>query len=198
MSLESLSTYLPWAAIVISIASLIFAIKSYRRAGKYQAFDYSARLELVDEIVELPYKSEGKFTILSTGSGTKDGDFVTLTKVPYSFEYRADLVNKGQKPVTVNSIFLDYGSSANGERRVRLSLEGRFFLRPGDPHRIEKILTSGDIEKARKEFDLDECCFYLRVSYTTADKKEISSLRSLGGFSPGTVNIVANSSGTLS
>ena len=198
MPLESLHVYLPWAAIVISIASLVIAFKSYRRAGKYQAFDYSARLELVDEIVELPYESEGKTAILTTGSGAKDGDFVTLTKVPYSFGYRAARVNKGQKPVTVNSIFLDFGSSDNGERRVRLSLENRFFLPPQHTHRIEKILSSGEIAAAQKKLDLDECSFYLRVSYTTADKKEISSLRSLGGFSPGTVNIVANSSGTLS
>lgn len=102
--------YLPIASLIISLVSAFIAIAGYRRTTKAQRFDYATRIQLSGEKVVL---------------GGVDRDV--------GFSYETTLENPGSKPLRVDSIYIDYGSSATPANRVRHHIEGEFYLPPAGP-----------------------------------------------------------------
>src|SRR5207245_1065847 len=97
--------YVPIASSVISLVSAFIAIASYRRMMRLQRFDYAPRIQLSEEAVIL------------AGADRDEG-----------FSYQVVMENPGDKPLRVDSIYVDYGSEDTPSNRLKRHVEGEFYL----------------------------------------------------------------------
>lgn len=169
----------------------MIAVISLRRSSIYQRFEYSVRLEVLDEIVQIRTSVGDQVQIASMGSGARREAPPSLIKGSEGFAYRVCLKNKGHKIVPVNGVRVDYGAGTSEEKRVRRVVEQKFYLAPQETRQIEFELSLSDIADVMDQFSIKECLFYLRVSYQDVDEKEAVAVRALGGLKDGAVQFVA-------
>lgn len=192
------SLLLPIVSLLLSVVSIVIAVISLRRTSVYKKFDYAARIDIVDELIQFGRPAGNQTHIASIGSGAGKGDMPTLIKGGQGFGYRASLQNKGEKSIPIYGVHLDYGAKHDTGKRMKHTLEGRFHLAPGEAHQVEFSLPLSKIEKTMREFGVQQCLFWLRVTYESPNGKKSKFIRPLGGFEGGQVMFVANAGVTLS
>ena len=140
-------------SLLIAAASLIISLISFHRTSRYQHFEYAPRLEIVDNLD------------LRTG-----------------VMYRAEIENKGMKPIGVKTVFIESGSRADSKMRLHHIVKGPFYLGPDGTEEIEFQMSQSKVEEIRQEFQVPECFFFLRVVYHTAMGNIVEVTRELGGY----------------
>jgi hypothetical protein len=155
-------------AITLSVISVVISIRAHRRSARYQDFEFMPRLDLTNEDVRMASQS-----------------------FPTAFHYRAELVNRGLKPVDVARVIMDCGSEGEAGKREHHVLYGRFTLPPGEKREISFEFRWKDIEDLRRKLKLSECKFFLRVRYEPPSGGVSEVQRSLGGVSGETLGFVA-------
>jgi hypothetical protein len=157
--IQKILAHLSIISLVISIISTIIAILSFRRAKRYQDFDYSPRLQIEDE----------KGSLSSPSFST-------------AFSYSAKVKNAGLKPIKIDNISVDYGSRDDPKKRIRHHIEGQFYLSPGEFREIQFKLSRDDMESTMQKLEIHQCMFFLHFVYCTATEKKIETGRWLGGY----------------
>ncbi|HLE25020.1 MAG TPA: hypothetical protein VI935_05155 [Thermodesulfobacteriota bacterium] len=154
---STIQHYLPFLFTGISLISIGISVKSYRMASRYQNFDYAVKLQTIDEIIKFGSPSSPEFN------------------------YSTKIENRGQKPVKIERVYIDYGSRDDPKKRIKHVIEGQFYLRPGEPREIKLNLSQSEVESIRQKFDR-QCMFFLRVLYHTAEGRIAEVTRFLGGY----------------
>lgn len=172
---NTLMTYLPVVSLVVSFVSAGIAVASFNRTRKLQEFDYAARLQVADE------------SIYGQGPGPDD-----------AFTYEANIENRGQKPVKVDSVYLDYGGKESLNKRLKHYVEGEFYLGAGEKRKISFRLRKNDFNEALKKFEIDQCYFYLRVRFFSPTGTIIETTRPLMGLGENSNTIFARKGEILS
>jgi len=185
-------------SLLLSVVSTVIAAVSLRRTSVYEKSDYAARIDIVDELVQFGRPAGNQTYIASTGSGAGKGDIPTLIKGGQGVGYRASLQNKGEKSIPVHGVHLDYGAKYDTSKRMKHVLEGRFHLAPEEAHQVEFSLPLSEIEKTMRKFGVQQCLFWLRVTYENPNGKRSEFIRPLGGFEGGRVMFVADAGDALS
>ncbi len=191
-----IAPYLPGLAFLTSLVSLYFAITSIRRTTKYQTFDYSPRLDVKEEIVQVVSNRGGQKYISSFGSGTESGNCPELIK-SYGFAYQALLLNQGSKVVEVSRTSILYGSEESHNALVNYIIAGRFNLPPGDSRKLSFSMSSDELDKFLEDKKLNECLFHLKVVCLDAKGKDLVFRRSLGGYRDNAVHFNVQSGDSL-
>jgi hypothetical protein len=179
MTLEQLIALI---SILLSIVSTVIAVVSLRRTAIYEYFDYAARLDIEDELVQFARCVGEQTQIASMGSGAKGKDLPRLNKDKEGFGYRASLKNKGEKGIPIASVHMDYGAKDDTDKRVKYVLEGKFHLASGEDRQVEFSLSYPEIEKTMQNLGIQQCLFWLRVTYENPNGKRLDLIRPLGGL----------------
>ena len=153
--------------LIVSLISLGIAIGSYQMTRQAQYFEYTVRLQILDE--------EASFTEPSK-----------------AFVYSAKIQNMSDKPVEIIGTLLDYGSERDPKKRWHLIGEGDFYLRPGEYREINFSLPQSNVNEIIKELKIDRCMFFLRVLYMSNVNKKAEALRLIGGYEGSTPILLDN------
>lgn len=141
----------PWTLILgviaviscfINVIQFLFNRSKERRLRKYEKIDYGSHLQLLDENVAVLWESIG-----------------------HALNYSGKLENCGSKTASISRISLEYGSGSDRNKRYKLLVEREFYLKPGEQKVLIKSLLSNEIEKAKREFQLEDCFFSIRVDF---------------------------------
>ncbi|NOQ32636.1 MAG: hypothetical protein GQ567_00335 [Methanosarcinales archaeon] len=151
--------YIAIASITISLIALIIAIASYSRTKKFQDYEYSPRIQILDEHI-------------TCGSPS-------LKDIP-ALSYRGEIENRGLKSVKVDSLYLDYGDKVDSNKRMRRHIDGELYLSPCQRHEFNIEISWADVEQMKKHFNINQCFFFFRVVYHTPDGSIQENTRPLG------------------
>ena len=168
--------YLPIPALLISLISIVLAYVSFKRTKIFQEYEYAPRLQLNDELAHFGSPS------------LPDRPAIT---------YRAEIENRGSKPVEIESIHLDYGARDDSDQRMRYSVAGEMYLSPGQKHEINVTVDWSQVEEMKERFNINQAMFFLRVSFYRPNGNLEESVRSLGGYDGTTAVGVAQRKTTL-
>jgi len=193
---NSIAPFLPGLAFLTSLVSLYFAISSIRRTVKYQTFDYSPRLDLMSEIVQIVTNRDGHRYISSFGTGADSGDCPEFVK-SIGFGYQALLQNQGQKVVQINRTSMVYGSEKVDRGTIEHIIGGMYNLTPGENRKLSFVINADEVDKFLKERNISECLFHLKVTCSDAKGKEQVYRRSLGGYGGGAIQFIKQSGESL-
>ena len=155
-------TWSEYLAIAISLISVTIAILSFVKTRRIQRFDYAPRIQLSEESVLV-------------GDVDREEGLV----------YQVNLENPGSKPLHIDSVCIDYGNQNNPPDRLKLHLEGEIYLSAGEMRSVSKRLSGEDIKSVMHRFNIDTCCFYLRVRVKNTEGRIIERSRVLAGLSQG-------------
>lgn len=145
--------------IGISIVALSISILSFVRSSRYQSYDYSERLQILNECIS---QSSPSFT--------------------NAFSYSAKIENRGLKPVEIDNVWIDYGSQDEIKKRLKHNITGRFYLSPSQAKEITFQLDRKDMKETMERFNINKCIFFLRVEYKTVYGKITCAVRLIGGY----------------
>ncbi len=151
--------YIAISSTIISVIALIIAIASYLRTKKFQDYEYSPRLQILNEHLTYGCPSLKDIPVIS---------------------YRAEIENRGLKPVKVDSLYLDYGDKVDSNKRMKRHIHGELFLSSGQRHGFDIEITWAAVEQMKKHFNVSQCFFFFRVVYHTPDGSIQENTRSLG------------------
>ena len=151
--------YIAVASIIISVIALRIAIASYSRTKKFQDYEYSPRIQILEK----------HFTRGSPSS--KD--------IP-ALSYRAEIENRGSKSIKVDSLYLDYGDEVDSNNRMRRHIDGEMYLNSGQRHEFDIEISWADVEQMKKHFNINQCFFFFRFVYHTPDGSIQENTRPLG------------------
>lgn len=144
---------------IISVITLYFIIKKYFRKKKFQDYDYSTRLQILDE--ELTHGSP------------------SLKDIP-ALSYQAKIENRGLKPIKIDSLCIDYGDKIDSNKRMKRHIDGELYLSPEKKHEFGIEISWVNVEQMKKRFNINQCFFFFRVVYHTPDGSIQENIRSLG------------------
>jgi len=153
-----LATVVAVISLVVAVISLVVSIRANRRSARYQDFEYAPRLHVEDEDVRMATRS-----------------------FPTAFHYRADLVNRGLKPVDVSRVIMDCGGADESSKREHHVVQGRFTLSPGGKREVSFDFSWEAVDDLRRRLDLTECAFLLRIRYEPPSGGVSEVQRRLGG-----------------
>ena len=151
--------YIAIASIVISLIALGIAIASYSRTKKFHDYEYSPRIQILDEHIT---------------HGTP-----SLKDIP-ALSYRAKIENRGSKSIKVDSLYLDYGDKVDSNKRMRRHIDGEMYLSSGQRHEFDIEISWADVEQMKKRFNINQYFFFFRVVYHTPDGSLQENTRPLG------------------
>jgi hypothetical protein len=151
--------YIAIASFIISVIAIVIAIASYLRTKRFQDYEYSTRLQILDEWLE-------------RGSPS-------LRNMP-ALVYRAKIENRGSKPIKVDSLYLDYGDKVDSNKRMRRHIDGEMYLSSGQRHEFDIEISWTNVEQMKKHFNINQCFFFFRVVYHTPDGSIQENIRPLG------------------
>ena len=154
-------SFIPIAAIIVSLISLLISFASYRRSKIFQDYEYAPRLQIVNEEVV--------------------GGSPSLPDRP-AICYKAEIENRGSKPVKIDSIYLDYGDRNDANKRMKCHIEGEIFISPGKSHLVSKEIAWKSVEEMKKRFNINQCHFFFRIVYHLANNEIQETSRALFGF----------------
>ncbi|MEA1894150.1 MAG: hypothetical protein U9N36_02905 [Euryarchaeota archaeon] len=152
--------YIAIASIIISAIALIIAIASYLRAKKFQDYEYSPKIQILDE------------RITCGSPSLKD-----ISALPY----RAEIENRGSKSIKIDSLYLDYGGKVNSNKRMKRHIDGEMYLNSGQRHEFDIKTSWADVEQIKNQFKINQCFFFFRFVCHTPDGSIQENTRSLGG-----------------
>lgn len=155
--------------LLIAGAALALSWVAFYRTNKFREFEYEQRIQVTNE---------------HTSGSTSDHDT--------TFAYRANLDNRGLKPVKINSIWIDYGHETLQEQRYKYHERGHFYLRPGDSEQIVFRLSDDDFNATLLKFEIEKCHFFLRIESEGVDKKTFTKVRALGGIGKDSATLVVH------
>jgi hypothetical protein len=92
------------------------------------------------------------------------------------------LENWGLKPVRIDSVYVDYGSKDSHDKRYKHQIEGEFYLGPSEKRKVSFQLPKKNLRDALRKFGVDQCYFYLRVSFYTPTGTIVETTRPLMGL----------------
>ena len=150
--------YIPTATFIIFVIISYLKIRSYFRTKKFQDYDYSPRLQILDE--ELTYGSP------------------SLKDIPLS--YQAKIENRGLKPIKIDRLCIDYGDKIDSNKRMSRHIDGELYLSPEKKHEFGIEISWVDVEQMKRCFNIDQCFFFFKVVYHTPDGSIQENIRSLG------------------
>lgn len=168
--------YIAIFALIVSFVSLGVAVTSFRRTKTLQNFEYSTRLQLVDEQMNM-------------GS-------TSLRDRP-ALRYIAKIENRGSKTVKISSLYLDYGDREDPNKRIQYLLGGEMYLSPGKDHPISKEITWELVDEMKKRYNINQCFFFLRVAHHSVDNGLQENTRALCGFDGASTCIILQRGETL-
>jgi hypothetical protein len=177
-TVSQVAPYLPVPAFIVSLVSIWIAYKSFQRTKVFQEYEYAPRLQLNEE-EGVAFASQ------------------TLVHLP-AIRYKADIENRGSKPVEIASIYLDYGARDDPDKRMKYSVAGKMYLSAGQKYEIDVQRSWNDIADMKERFNIDQAMFFLRVSFYRPNGNLEESVRSLGGYDDSTTVFVPQRSTTLS
>jgi hypothetical protein len=148
-------------AIIISIISLLYSIRSDQRTKRYQDYEFAPRLQILDEQI--------------TGGSP-------LIKDRPALSYQAKIQNRGMKSVKLDRIYIDYGDESNPSKRMKYFIDGEIFLSPEQIYEVKKEIMWSDVEGMKKRFNINQCIFFLRIAYLSPDGQIQETTRPLYGF----------------
>jgi len=152
--------YIAIASIIISVIALGIAIASYLRTKKFQDYEYSPRIQILDE--HIMYGSP------------------SLKDIP-ALSYRAEIENRGSKSIKIDSLYLDYGDKVDSNKRMKRHIGGEMYLNSGQRHEFDIEISWADVEQMKKRFNINQCFFFFRVVYPTHNGSIQENTRSLDG-----------------
>ncbi len=150
--------YIAIATITISLIALIIAIASYSRTKKFQDYEYSPRIQILDERI-------------TCGSPS-------LNDIP-ALSYRAEIENRGSKSIKVDGLYLDYGDKVDSNKRMRRHIAGEMYLNSDQRHEFNIEISWADVEQMKKHFNINQCFFFFRFVYHTPDGSIQENIRPL-------------------
>lgn len=152
--------YIAIASIIISLFALGIALASYSRTKKFQDYEYSPRIQILDEHI-------------TCGSPS-------LKDIP-ALSYRAEIENRGSKSIKIDSLYLDYGDQVDSNKRMKRHIGGEMYLNSGQRHEFNIEILWTDVEQIKKQFNINQCFFFFRFVYHTPGGSIQENTRSLGG-----------------
>ena len=151
--------YIAIATIILLGIPIIIKIASYFRKKIFQDYDYSARLQILDEQLT--------------------GGSPSLKDIP-ALSYQAKIENRGSKPIKIDGLYLDYGDKVDSNKRMKRHIDGELYLSPGQMHEFGIEISWADVEQMKKRFNINHCFFFFRVAYHAPDGSIQENIRSLG------------------
>ncbi len=151
--------YIAIASFIISVIAIVIAIASYLRTKRFQDYEYSTRLQILDE--HLTYGNP------------------SLKDIP-ALSYQAKIENRGSKPIKIDCLYLDYGDKVDSNKRMKRHIDGELYLRPGKRHEFGIDISCVDVEQMKKRFNINHCFFFFRIAYHAPDGSIQENIRSLG------------------
>ena len=145
--------------IIVVIIPILIKIVSYFRKKRFQDYDYSTRLQILDEQ-------------LTSGS-------LSLKDIP-ALSYQAKVENRGLKTIKIDRLCIDYGDKIDSNKRMMRHIDGEMYLSPGQRHEFGIEITWVDVEQMKKRFNINQCFFFFRVVYHAPDGSIQENIRSLG------------------
>lgn len=145
-------------ALLLSVISTVIAGISYRRSSRALNLQYQPRIQVEEER-----------TVLGSPSNPE-------------FSYDAKLVNKGEKPITVDWIWMRYGEPPQEGTSRRIQVEKGFHLSPGENRRIRFRRQKSEIIEMMQTLQRSECIFALVVCYRDTDNSQVEMIRPLCGY----------------
>lgn len=152
--------YIAIASITISLIALIIAIASYSRTKKFQDYEYSPRIQILDEHI-------------ACGSPS-------LKDIP-ALSYRAEIENRGSKSIKIDSLYLDYGDEVDSNKRMRRHICGEMYLNSGQRHEFDIEILWADVDQIKNQFNINQCFFFFRFAYHAPSGSIQENTRPLGG-----------------
>ena len=152
--------YIAIASIIISVIALRIAIASYSRTKKFLNYEYSPRIQILDEHI--------------MGGSPSFKDMPALS-------YRAEIENRGSKSIKVDSLYLDYGDEVDSNKRMKRHIDGEMYLNSCQRHKFDIEISWADVEQMKKRFNINQCFFFFRFVYHTPDGSIQENTRPLGG-----------------
>ena len=161
---------LSYIAIALSLSALFIAVwalltvrkrNGVKTSTKEYEYESAPRLQIIDETIS-PGNTEAQ--------GGK------------AFSYRAKIKNKGSKTVNISSIHLDYGNDSDPSQRMKFFVDGQMFINPRQVHEFVHEITWPDVEEMKKNYDFNDCTFFLRITYVTPNGDMKDSTHALYGF----------------
>ena len=137
--------YIAIASITISLIALMIAIASYSRTKKFLDYEYSPRIQILDE------------HIMCCSPPLKD--------IP-ALSYRAEIENRGSKSIKIDSLYLDYGDKVDSNKRMKRHIDGEMYLNSDKRHEFNIEIFRADVEQLKKRFNINQYFFSLGL-YTT-------------------------------
>ena len=159
--LEYIAIALSFSALVIAVLALLTARKNDGLATKTQEYEIAPRLQIIDEQIY-------------PGNPATHGE--------KAFSYKAKIQNKGSKTVNISSIHLDYGDDSDPSHRIEFFIDGQMFFNPKQIYEFIKAITWSDVEDMKKNYDFNNCTFFLRITYVAPDGDIHDSTHALYGF----------------
>jgi len=95
---------------------------------RFQDYDYSTRLQILDEQ-------------LMCGSPS-------LKDIP-ALSYQAKIENCGLKPIKIDRLYLDYGDKIDSNKRMKRHIDGELYLRPEKWHEFGIEISWVDVEQIK-------------------------------------------------
>lgn len=132
--------YIAIASLIISLVALIIALLSYSRAKKFQDYEYSPKIQILDERI-------------TCGSPS-------LKDIP-ALSYRAEIENRGSKSIKIDSLYLYYGDKVDSNKRMKRHIGGEMYLNSGQRHEFDIEILWADVEQIKKQFNINQCFFSL-------------------------------------
>lgn len=152
--------YIAIASLIISLIALGIALLSYSRTKKFRDYEYSPKIQILDE------------HIMCGSPSSKD--------IP-ALSYRAEIENRGSKSIKIDSLYLDYGDQVDSNKRMKRHIDGEMYLNSGQRHEFDIEILWADVEQIKKQFNINQCFFFFRfVCHTPAGSIQ-ENTRSLGG-----------------
>ena len=148
-----------WAPLVLSVSSFGVSLLAFRRARKYQDFEYMPRLQV------------SRSSTVHFGSDTDQ-----------RFDFNGSLENKGPKPIRIREVLMDVGHPQDRKKQHHYVIAEDFFIGAGEEWPIEFHKTDDEIQDAMKKLDSAKCTFRLRVSHEDRSGKLIEGRYPFGGF----------------
>lgn len=147
------------ASFIILVIISIVTIVNYFRTKRFQDYDYSTRLQILDEQ-------------LTCGSPS-------LKDIP-ALSYQAKIKNCGLKTIKIDHLYMDYGDKIDSNKRMKRHIDGEQYLSPEKWHEFGIEISWVDVEQMKKRFNINQCFFFIRVAYHTPDGSIQENIRSLG------------------
>lgn len=151
-----------WAetiSLLIALLALCGSFYAIWVTNNYQKYDYSARLEVEDEIVTLN---------LAEPSNN-------------AFKYESRIINKGSRTIKIQRVMLHYGSREDSKKRIKYVIEGSRHLAPCESMPVSIELEKSRIEEMQKKFDIKECFLFLVIQFYDVNGKTQTISRALTG-----------------